>query len=113
VRIHHVNLVTPPGTVEEVARFWVEVFGLRPIERQGRSGRPGAWLAGDEVEIHLSEREGAIHPDQHVAVVVGDVPAVRAAALEWGAPWEEATPVDGDHRGFTRDPAGNRIEVMG
>lgn len=113
MRIHHVNLVVPPGTVEEVARFWVEVFDLRRIERQGRSGRPGAWLAGDGVEIHLSEREGAVHPDQHVAVVVPDFAATRSAALDRGAPWEDVAPVEGDHRGFTRDPGGNRIEVMG
>lgn len=112
MRIDHVNLVVPPGAVDEVARFWTEVFGLAPQPRQSLSGRPGAWLEAGGVQIHLSEREGTSHPDQHVAIAVTDVGAVRAAAEELGAEWTEAQPTVGSLRGFTRDPAGNRIEVV-
>jgi catechol 2,3-dioxygenase-like lactoylglutathione lyase family enzyme len=112
VRIHHVNLIAPTDRVPEVEAFWCEVFGLHPIPRHGRSGRPGAWLEADEFQVHLSERDGPIHPDQHLAIVVDDYPAVRAAATARGAEWEDAEPVVGSARGFVRDPAGNRIEVM-
>jgi len=98
--------------VEPVAQFWRTVFGLVDLPRQGMSGRPGAWLAGSGAEIHVSERDGAIHPDAHCAVVVDDVAAVAERAQELGAEWTDATPLIGSARGFTRDPAGNRIEVM-
>jgi catechol 2,3-dioxygenase-like lactoylglutathione lyase family enzyme len=112
MRIDHVNLVAPTGAVPEVEAFWVDVFGLRPVERHGRSGRPGAWLQADGFQIHLSERDGPVHPDQHLAIVVDDYDAVRSAAIERGAEWEDATPVVGSGRGFVHDPAGNRVEVM-
>lgn len=112
VRIHHVNLVVPPGLVEPTADFWRSVFGLVDIPRRGRSPRPGAWLGARTFEVHLSEREGAGHPDAHVAVAVPDVAAVRAACLTAGAPWEAAPAVFGTGRGFTRDPGGNRVEVV-
>lgn len=112
MRIDHVNVVAPTGAVPAVEAFWVEVFGLRRVPRTGRSGRPGAWLQGDGFQVHLSERDGPIHPDQHVAIVVDDYPAVRAAALARGAEWDDAEPVIGTGRGFVTDPAGNRIEVM-
>jgi catechol 2,3-dioxygenase-like lactoylglutathione lyase family enzyme len=112
VRIDHVNVIAPTGRVGEVEAFWREVFGLRPIPRHGRSPRPGAWLEAGDVQIHVSERDGPIHPDQHVAIVVDDYAAVQAAATALGAEWEEADPVVGSRRGFVHDPAGNRIEVM-
>ena len=112
MRIDHVNLIVPPGSVDEVAAFWTGVFGLTPIERHGRSGRPGAWLQGDGFQIHLSDRDGPIHPDQHLALAVDDYTAVRTAALATGAEWEDAEPVVGSARGFVRDPGGNRVEVV-
>ena len=112
--MHHVNVVVPPGLVPETERFWIEVFGGVPLERHGRSGRPGAWLDLGELEVHVSERDGAPHPDAHSALVVDNFAAVRATALERGDPWEDAEPLAGmTDRAFTRDPGGNRVEVLG
>lgn len=110
--VHHVNVVAGPGLVDATADFWRQLFGLVDLPRQGRSGRPGAWLAGSDAEIHISERDGPTHPDAHCAVIVAQVAEVAAAARRLGAEWEDAPPVIGSARGFTRDPAGNRIEVM-
>ena len=112
MRIDHVNLIVPPGSLDAVSRFWTSVFGLTAVERHGRSGRPGAWLQGAGFQIHLSDRDGPVHPDQHLALVVEDYQTVRATALELGADWEDAQPVTGSARGFVRDPGGNRIEVL-
>lgn len=112
MRLHHVNLVVPPGLIGPTAEFWRSVFGAVDLERHGRSGRPGAWLDAGAFEIHLSERDETAHSDAHIAVAVDDVAAIRAACLAAGAPWDDATPLFGDARGFTRDPAGNRVEVV-
>lgn len=112
MKLHHVNLVCGPGTVDATAVFWRDVFGLTDLPRQGRSGRPGAWLDAGSFELHLSERDELAHSDAHLAVAVGDVAAVRAACHAAGAEWEDAPALFGEGRGFTRDPAGNRIEVV-
>lgn len=117
MRIHHVNLVVPPGMAEPTAEFWRSVFGLVDLPRQGRSGRPGAWLASPgsgagAFELHISERDVQGHSDQHVAIAVDDVAAVRSACLAAGADWEDADALFGTGRGFTRDPGGNRVEVV-
>lgn len=112
MRLHHVNLVVPPGLAEPTAEFWRSVFGLTDLPRHGRSGRPGAWLDAGSFELHISERDVMAHSDAHVAVAVPDVAATQAACLAVGAPWEDAEALFGVGRGFTRDPGGNRVEVV-
>lgn len=112
VRLHHVNLVVPPGMAEETAEFWRGVFGMTDLPRQSLSGRRGAWLSAGDFELHISERDVMAHSDAHVAIAVADVAAVRAACLAVGAVWEDANAMFGEGRGFTRDPGGNRIEVV-
>mgnify|MGYP002385495523 CR=1 FL=1 len=112
MRVHHVNVVVPPGAVDATAEFWRSVFGLVDLPRQGRSGRPGAWLDAGSFEVHVSERDGSAHPDAHVAIAVPDVDEIRERCLERGAEWEDAPALFGTGRGFTRDPGGNRIEVV-
>ena len=112
MHLHHVNIVVPPGLAGPTAEFWRSVFGLTDLERHGRSGRPGAWLSAGTFELHISERDVVAHTDAHVAVAVPDVSIVRDACLAAGAPWEDATPLFGSGRGFTRDPGGNRVEVV-
>ncbi|MGH9184989.1 MAG: VOC family protein, partial [Acidimicrobiales bacterium] len=65
-------------------------------------------------QLHLSEKEGTPHPATHVAVLVDDLAGVRDRLDAAGAEWQDADDVfGGTGRGFTRDPAGNRIEVLG
>lgn len=112
-RIHHVNLIVPPGSAADVARFYVEVFDLAVIDRPGALRPGGMWLGVDEhTELHLSEKPSVVHPDQHVALVVDDVDLVRARLAALGAEWRDGDDVYGGQRGFTRDPVGNRLEVL-
>jgi catechol 2,3-dioxygenase-like lactoylglutathione lyase family enzyme len=109
IRIHHVNVVVPIGRTEEVAAFYRDRLGLRQIPKPPQLDPRGAWFQVDELtQIHISERDGDAHRDAHFALVVDDFDAVVANLDEW-------TPQDdifGGGRGFTRDPAGNRIELL-
>jgi len=113
VRLQHANVVIPVGATETVAAFYEHVLGLRRIPKPSALDPRGAWFDVDGyAQVHLSERDGATHEDSHFALVVDDFDATLAALAQSGAPWTGQDDVFGGRRGFTRDPAGNRIELL-
>jgi catechol 2,3-dioxygenase-like lactoylglutathione lyase family enzyme len=108
-----VNVTVPLGRSKPIASFYVDVLGFTTIERP-ENDRTGMWLEmADGTQLHLSERDGAPHPDQHFAVVVDDLSAMRVRLGEAGAGFQVADDVfKTGGRGFTYDPAGNRIELI-
>ena len=112
-RIHHVNVVVPRGGTDAALVFWSGVLGLRRIEKPAALDPTGAWLEVDaQTQVHLSERDGTPHPSAHVALVVDDFDALVARLAAAGAEFTPGEDLFGGGRGFTRDPAGNRIELL-
>ena len=112
-RLQHANVVIPNGSTETVAPFYETVLGLRRIPKPAALDPRGAWFDIDGyAQLHLSERDGDRHPDSHVGLVVDDFAATLARIADAGAPWTEQEDVFGGRRGFTRDPAGNRVEIL-
>ena len=114
MRIHHVNVVVAPGGTAAVVPFYVDVLGLRQVEKPKEGvAQTGAWFDIDESsQVHVSEREGDVHPQSHFGLVVDDFDGVMRRLRAAGAPWEDQADVFGGRRGFTRDPAGNRVEIL-
>lgn len=113
MRLQHANVVIPRGSTAEVAAFYENVLGLRRIPKPAALDPAGAWFDVDGyAQVHLSERDGERHPDSHFALVMEDLAATLAVLERAGAPWTEQEDVFGGRRGFTRDPAGNRIELL-
>jgi catechol 2,3-dioxygenase-like lactoylglutathione lyase family enzyme len=112
-RLQHVNVIVPRGGTDAVVAFYVDLLGLRHIAKPAEGTTSGgAWLAIDErTQLHLSERDGGGHPDQHFALVVDDFDEVMRRLRDASAPWTDQDDLFGGRRGFTRDPAGNRIEL--
>ena len=112
-RLHHVNVVVPPGGTAAAVEFYVEVLGLTRIAKPGATDAAGAWLDVDgRTQVHVSERGGERHPDAHFALVVDDYDEVLGRLASAGAAFTEQEDVFGGRRGFTRDPAGNRVELL-
>ncbi len=113
-RLHHVNVVAPPGGTEAAVRFYRDVLGLARVPKPVEGTAPtGAWFAIDDTTaLHVSERAGAPHPQVHFGLVVDDFDATLARLAQAGAGWSEQPDVFGGRRGFTRDPHGNRIELL-
>ena len=113
MRLHHVNVVVPPGGTEDVVPFYEALGMVRVPKTTGRSA--GAWFdlpGAAGAQLHVSERPGAVHPDAHFAVVVDDFDAVLASLRAAGRPWRDAEPQGGARRGHTADPVGNAVEVV-
>ncbi len=107
-RLAHANLRV--DRLDAALRFYGETLRLEPILRGDAEGR-GAWFRVGGAEIHLSE-DPAPQPlsKRHLALEVDDLPAARAAVLAAGASIEKEEP---GRRFWTRDPSGNRLEIIG
>ena len=114
--LHHANLTFPPELEAQTVRFYVEVLGLEPLPKpQGRRSQ-GAWLRVGTAEIHLSPdapgRAEQLAADRHLCLITTDLDPTEARLRAAGAPIEhDPRPPVGYRRLFTRDPAGNRLEL--
>ena len=88
----------------------IDILGLETVTRRDAEGR-GAWLKVGDAEIHLTE-DATPQPlsKRHLALEVDDLRAAREAVLAGGAPIEKEEP---GRRFWTRDPSGNRLEIVG
>ena len=114
-RLHHVNVVVPPGATANVISFYAETLGLRQVSKPTEGvAQTGAWFDIDDTgaQVHVSERDGERHPQAHFGLVVDDFDGVLARLSAAGAPWEDQPQIFGGRRGFTRDPEGNRVEIL-
>jgi len=88
-------------------------LGLEEIPRLGTPGRDGAWLRfPDGKQLHLSIGAPGPLGRAHIAVLVEDLAATRAVLGAGGAPFETERDIPGMIRFFTRDPDGNRLEIV-
>ena len=113
-RLHHVNVVVAPGRTDAVVPFY-ELLGLRRVAKPAEGvARSGAWFdfPDGSTQVHVSERSGDRHPEQHFAVVVADLDDVVARLVEAGHPWSTKAPIGGAARGMTADPEGNAVELV-
>jgi catechol 2,3-dioxygenase-like lactoylglutathione lyase family enzyme len=111
VRIDHVQLAIPPGGEDRARAFYIDVLELHEVPKpEAMRTRGGMWFAEG---IHLG-----IEPDMrpsakmHPALVVDDLPALEARLLAAGYELVEAHDQPGVRRAHTRDPFGNRIELV-
>jgi catechol 2,3-dioxygenase-like lactoylglutathione lyase family enzyme len=110
-----VNVVVRPGETEAVAAFYVDVLGLRRVAKPAEGvSAGGAWFdIDDTTQVHISERADAVmHDDMHFALVLDDFDGVLSRLGSAGAEWREQPDLFGGRRGSTRDPVGNRIELL-
>jgi catechol 2,3-dioxygenase-like lactoylglutathione lyase family enzyme len=111
VGIDHVQLPIPPGGEATARAFYGGVLGLDEIPKpEPMRARGGMWFAGG---IHLG-----IEPDMrpsikaHPALLVDDLDDVVARLIAAGYEWRASDELAGTHRGHTKDPFGNRIELV-
>jgi catechol 2,3-dioxygenase-like lactoylglutathione lyase family enzyme len=113
--LDHVQVLVPPGRVDDAARFYGELVGLQRIDRPSTLGGVGAWFRAGSQELHISEHDQFVsaekaHPAFALAPADLDSLAARLAAAGADVQWDERLP--GARRFYTFDPAGNRVEFL-
>ena len=116
--LNHVNVTYPEGRLDAALAFYRDLLGLDEIRRPEGAARSGAWLWLDAergVELHLSGEEAGPWPSpsgRHVGLTVADLEATRQALEAAGCAIDPARPLPNRERFFTRDPFGNRVELL-
>jgi catechol 2,3-dioxygenase-like lactoylglutathione lyase family enzyme len=112
--IDHVQLAIPPGGEADARRFYGDLLGLRELPKpEAMRARGGVWFDAGAFQIHLGI-EPNMRPSSkvHAALVVTDLAGWMARLVAAGCEWKEADDYPGVRRGHTKDPAGNRLELI-
>jgi catechol 2,3-dioxygenase-like lactoylglutathione lyase family enzyme len=114
VGIDHVQLPIPRGGEEAARRFYGGVLGLTEVPKpEPMRARGGLWFQAGPVGVHLGV-EDDMRPSAktHPALVVRGLDDYVARLAAAGCEWRGSDEVPGTRRGHTRDPFGNRIELI-
>lgn len=110
--IDHVHVTTPEELETDVLAWYERTLGLERIPKPEGARPSGAWFRAGAHELHVSIDPHNPPKTAHFALVVDDFDAAVTALRDQGCHIEQATAIPGRHRCFTRDPAGNGIEII-
>jgi catechol 2,3-dioxygenase-like lactoylglutathione lyase family enzyme len=101
--------------LEESARFYADVFGMRRVPSPDFPELEVVWLEFGDVQLHLFERDVPAPGFHHLGLDVDDFDAAYRVAVERGL-FDGGEPRvrelnDGALQMYLRDPAGNLVEV--
>ena len=110
--VDHVNVTAPDELIGETVSWYRDCLGLDEIEKPEGTRDAGGWFKAGDQEVHVSLDEHNPPKQAHFGLVVDDFHAVVDGLRDSGCHIEQAAEIAGRHRCYTRDPAGNRIEIM-
>jgi catechol 2,3-dioxygenase-like lactoylglutathione lyase family enzyme len=112
--IHHVQVSIPPQGEDRARRFYVDLLGLREVEKPPNlAARGGIWLALDVGQLHLGvEPEFRPAAKAHPALEVAGWTSLRERLARAGVPVLDDAELPGRRRFYVRDPFGNRLEFV-
>jgi catechol 2,3-dioxygenase-like lactoylglutathione lyase family enzyme len=117
VGLDHSFLTIQGGGEDAARRFYGEVLGFEEIQRpEGLQRSGGVWFRAGGQELHLGTDDGHLPPKRpHPGFRVGssvelDEVAERLTSNRYDVEWDER--IAGRRRFYTRDPFGNRIELL-
>jgi catechol 2,3-dioxygenase-like lactoylglutathione lyase family enzyme len=112
--IEHVQLAMPRGKESEARSFYEGVLGIPEVPKPPNlAKRGGCWFVRDALRIHLGvDDDFRAARKAHPALLVEDLPALKALIEESGYNFTTDEPLAGYDRIYVSDPFGNRIELM-
>ena len=110
--MNHVTITAPEELATEVLEWYEGCLGLQPVEKPEGTRASGGWLRAGDQELHVSIDEHNPPKAAHFALVVDDHQKVVERLRANKCHIEQASAIPGRHRFFTRDPAGNMVEIV-
>ncbi|CAG6394074.1 glyoxalase [Streptomyces cocklensis] len=114
VAVDHVLLAAPPGSEDELRRYYAGVLGMTEIAKPpALAARGGCWFQAGAVQLHLGiEADFRPAKKAHPGLRVAGIEAYAARVEERGAQvvWDDGLP--GHQRFYSEDPVGNRLEFL-
>ena len=110
--LQHVSIEVRPDQVDACVAFWA-LLGFEQVTPPGELADRFTWVERAGTQIHLMPFEAPnTTVNGHAAVVVEDYEGTLAALRERGFELRPGSNAWGAPRTFTRDPAGNHVELM-
>ena len=110
--VDHVQVTAPEELIEETCAWYANCLGLEQMAKPEGTRPVGSWFKAGEQEVHVSVDEHNPHKTAHFGMVVNDFGSMIERLRGAGCHIEQASEIPGRHRCYTRDPAGNRIELV-
>jgi catechol 2,3-dioxygenase-like lactoylglutathione lyase family enzyme len=117
VGLDHSFLTIQKGGEDEARGFYGDVLGLEEVQRpEGLQRTGGVWFQAGGQELHLGTDDAHLPPKRpHSGFRVGspaelDELAERLISNRYDVEWDDR--IEGRKRFYTRDPFGNRIELL-
>ncbi len=114
VKLHHVQMLCPPGGEEKARDYYAGVLGLAELEKPPvLQARGGCWFRGGGWEVHVSPVPDFVPQVKlHPGVLVDDLDGLARQLETAGRPvqWDPHFP--GHRRFYSSDDHGNRLEFL-
>jgi catechol 2,3-dioxygenase-like lactoylglutathione lyase family enzyme len=111
--IAHVQIPIPIGGEDAARSFYGSVLGMPEIPKpQSLLDRGGVWFECGRQELHCGVESAAPDTRRHPALLTDDLDRIRVQLQRAGFEVNFDRDIPGYRRFYTRDPFGNRIEVM-
>jgi catechol 2,3-dioxygenase-like lactoylglutathione lyase family enzyme len=114
--LDHVQVAAPPGREDDARRFYGGVLGLPELEKPPVLAADGAWFALADGALNVGMTDTFVaaakaHPGLRAETLeaLEDL-ARRLEAEGYPVEWDDRLP--GHRRFYTRDPFGNRLELL-
>ena len=110
--LEHVSVTSPEELEDEVTGWYRDLLGLEEMEKPPGTRDKGAWFRVGEQQVHITIDEHNPAKVSHFGMIVDDLADVVERLRTAGCHIEQASPIPGRRRFYTRDPAGNRLEII-
>jgi catechol 2,3-dioxygenase-like lactoylglutathione lyase family enzyme len=112
--IDHVQFAIPVGCENAARRFFVELLGLTEVPKPTvLAARGGCWFRDGPVFVHCGiSRDFTPATKAHIAFRVSEVDALATRLQAAGHRIDWDTDFPDEHRFYSSDPFGNRVEFI-
>ncbi len=112
VALEHVSITSPEELLDDVLEWYEQRLGLERIEKREGTRLAGGWFRAGDSQIHVTLDEHNPPKKAHFGIVVDDFGDIVDTLRTAGCHIEQASKIPGRRRFYTRDPAGNRLEII-